>query len=164
MPDVKGLNQDKAQKELENVQNQLNSTQKALETSTAAKTVADDELKRAQKNKADVETLQKDTDDRKNQCETEINNLNQSLKACEGKIITEQNSLDSLEKKIRTINVMLQGEGILQSEREHLEAQLAATQESRDASKNQLDATWKSIISLRKKKKSWEKEFGNCER
>ena len=50
-------NLEAAQKELENVQNQLNSAQKALETSTAAKTVADDELKRAQKNKADVENI-----------------------------------------------------------------------------------------------------------
>ena len=42
-------------------------------------------------NKADVETLQKDTDDRKIQCETEINKLNQSLKEYEEKIKTEQN-------------------------------------------------------------------------
>ena len=84
--------------------------------------------------------MQKDTDDRKIQCETEINNLKQSLKEYEGKIITEQYSLDSLEKKIKTINDDLQREGIPQSEREFLEAQLAATQESRDASKNQLDA------------------------
>ena len=99
-----------------------------------------DELKRAQKNKADVETLQKDTDDRKIKCETEINTLSQSLKACEEKIITEQNSLYSLEKKIMTIKGMLQEEWVSQPEREYLEAQLADTQASRDASQNQLDA------------------------
>ena len=54
---------------------------------------------------------------------------------------------------------MLQGEGILQSEREHLEAQLAATQESRDASKNQLDAYMEEYNKLTKEKKSWEKNL-----
>ena len=48
-------------------------------------------IKTCAENKADVETLQKDTDDRKNQCETEINKLNQSLKEYEEKIKTEQN-------------------------------------------------------------------------
>ena len=82
--------------------------------------------------------------------------MNQSLKACEGKIITEQNSLRSLERKIKTINDELQREGIPQSEREFLEAQLAATQESRDASKNQLDAYMEEYNKLTKEKKSWE--------
>ena len=101
--------------------------------------------------------MQKDTDDRKNQCETEINNLNQSLKACEGKIITEQYSLDSLEKIIKTINDDLQREGIPQSEREFLEAQLAATQESRDASKNQLDAYMEEYNKLTEEKNRWKR-------
>ena len=70
--------------------------------------------------------------------------------------------MDSLEKKIKTINDDLQREGIPQSEREFLEAQLAATQESRDASREPnigLMLTWKSIISLLKEKKSWEKNL-----
>ena len=82
--------------------------------------------------------------------------MKQSLKEYEGKIITEQYSLDSLEKKIKTINDDLQREGIPQSEREFLEAQLAATQESRDASKNQLDAYMEEYNKLTEEKKSLE--------
>ena len=54
---------------------------------------------------------------------------------------------------------MLQGEGISQPEREYLEAQLADTQASRDASKNQLDAYMEEYNKLTKEKKSWEKNL-----
>ena len=53
-----------------------------------------------------------------------------------------------------TIKGMLQEEWVSQPEREYLEAQLADTQASRDASQNQLDAYMKEYNKLTKEKNS----------
>lgn len=58
---------------------------------------------------------------------------------------------------------MLQEEWVSQPEREYLEAQLADTQASRDASQNQLDAYMKEYNKLTKEKIRG-KIIWNCER